>query len=181
MPEATGERNWVLIAQTILRMSYRVRVTEEEHRCWSFSISAAAKAFGIKVTQMQVKKTDWDARIITSKRKECRWMQPILLTIIASVSLKINSVTGKKYQRKKRDIAFSAVFCFSRLNRFTLPTGKHLSGSSAIWGKQSRFFSSSVHIPWFPIPGKVLSEMLDPPLNILSAAVLIRQRSEVRP
>lgn len=64
MPQAIGERSWV-------RMSYQVRVPEEEHRCGSFSISAAAKAFGIKVTQMQVKKTDWEARIITSKRKEC--------------------------------------------------------------------------------------------------------------
>lgn len=51
-------------------------------------ISAAAKAYDIKVIQMQVKKNDWEARIISSKRKECRQMQPVLLSILLLGSFK---------------------------------------------------------------------------------------------
>lgn len=63
-------------------LSYRVLFIEEEHRWWDFSISEAAKASGLRVIRMQAKKTSWEARIISSKRKECKWMQPVLGSVV---------------------------------------------------------------------------------------------------
>lgn len=55
-------------------LSYRNCFIEKEQHWWGFLISAVAKAFGVTVIQMQVKKTSWEARIISSKRKERRLM-----------------------------------------------------------------------------------------------------------
>lgn len=77
-----GLRQLVREIGTIVWLSYRVCSIEEEQRGWGVLISATAEAFGISVIQMQVKKTNWEARIISSKRKKCGWIQPILLSIL---------------------------------------------------------------------------------------------------
>ena len=67
-------------------------------------------------------------------------------TASSRVLLKVIRVPGEKVSRKKERHCFQGcVLCSSRLSGVTWFRGKHLSGSSAIQEKQSRFFP-------FPFP-----------------------------
>lgn len=157
---AAGGRNWVITAYTT---DYALDILSEGSLTGSVSLKSSTSG-GASWFQQQ--------KHVTSKWSRCRWRrttgkpgsslpkernadrcnqycyQYCFLGLLKNKYCPRSKVSRKKERHCFPNAAW--VFCLSRLNRLRLPRGKHLSGSWAILGKESRLLFIFSFYPLVP-------------------------------